>query len=313
MLNAVTWFTLNLVLTRDAFALGLMVAVLGSGAGCKRILREVAKKAKEESVRSEESAAPTLSAPPAVTWKDDEVSFVGLNTKGRFFIRGTSYDIAFSDLPEGATVSANGKVEPASSSGYVSTRVDLEERIVNLPTKDAFDPKFKLDPNVVIEVVFSPTAKVTLNAPARVVAFGLSDMYKKAADTPLTFLGEEPPKEHTIANVILTPEAIGPAKTLKDIDWVALGENQPPRKGKTCTGYTSSSKGKEKGPEKSYPLELIDRKVSVYEVATSKRVESKLFPADERCPMLAFSGAAKSYPSSAVEKSWLRELRTKKR
>jgi hypothetical protein len=276
---------------------------LCAGSGCKKALREAARKAAE----ADRSGGSALASAPTLTWKDSEVSFSGLKAKGRFAIRGTAYEISFSDLPADAKLTVGGKNVPMSSSGYVSTKIDLSQQLGDIAAKDAFDSHFRLDPQTKIALEFSPTAKVAFDAPAESTSYGLGELYKKVPDVPVAFAASAP-SAHSIVNLVLTPEVSGPAKTLKDIDWVATSENLPPRKGRVCTGYTKS--GTEKGPERSYVLLMVDQKVSVYEVATSKLVEAKEFKAPDTCPMMTFGGEAKSYAVSAEQHAWLRALRT---
>lgn len=287
----------------------IIVSGLSVGAGCKRVLREALKKGQESSSTSSSTTDTAPTTAPVAEWKDSQVSFKGTKAKGSVLMRGTSYDVSFSDLPANAKVTVGGKSASANSSGYVAQKVDVTERLAALAPKDAFDSSYAFDPQTKAEVEFSPTAKVMLDLPARPAAFGLSDLFKKAADTPVPFVTSQPAGSHTVVLTSIPAEVLGPAKTLKEVDWVAVSENLPPRKGKTCSGYK-----KDKGDTRtsSYQLEMVDQRLSVYEVATSKLVEAKDFKASETCPMMTFNGAAKSYPPAADPKRWLRELRAKK-
>ena len=101
--------------------------------------------------------------------------------------------------------------------------------------------------------------------------------------------------------------------TLEEVDWVAVADKQPARTGKLCDGYKKIGDRSKDGTERAYQLQIIDEKVTVYDVKTSTAVDTKEFKAKNTCPSMVFSGAASSYVSSDDEKAWLRELRTKRK
>ncbi len=259
---------------------------------------------------SEHRDTPTTpSVAPKVAVKDQEVTFSGVSTKGRVSLKDASYNLWLSDVPENAKVLLAGKTFTPGSGGIVDAKIDLSDKIATISPKEAFDTSFKFDPKFKIEVEFGPNAKVSFDAPPVPLWIGLADYYKDAADSPVALAKPSPGAEHTVVSLLSTvPEALGPAKTLKDIDWVAVGENLAPRSGKTCSGYKKT--GDDKGPEKSFIVELVDRKVTVFDAATSKVIDSKEFKANNECPMMAFGGNARAYASSDEQKSWLRTLRS---
>ncbi len=255
-------------------------------------------------------SASTLTSPPASTWKGGSVTFSGIATRGNVYLHDLGLDIHFSDLPDGATFAVNGTTV-APNAGAVTTKIDLRDRIGDLAPKDAFDATYKLDPQVKIEIGFNPNVKVMIDVPPQNVSFSLEKSFDGAIDTPLKFANATPPSEHSIlATMEIAGEVLGPAAKVRDVDWAAHVDKLPPRKGKTCDGYKKASE--KDGPGKSYPLQMIDHKVTVYEVTTSKPIASMEFKAAEECPMFASGETANNYPSSDDEKMWLRQVRTRR-
>jgi len=253
-------------------------------------------------------AASALTSPPASTWNGGIVKFSGIATRGNVYLHDLALDIRFSDLPDGATFVVNGKTV-VPNAGVVTTRIDLGDRIGDLAVKDAFDATYNFDPQVKIEIGFNPNVKVALDVPPQNASVDLQKLFDGAIDSPLKFANATPPSEHSILAITnVDHEVLGPAARVRDLDWAAHIDKLPPRQGKTCGGYQKANE--KDGPGKAYPLQMIDHKVTVYEVATRKPIASREFKADEDCPMFAIGETVDSYPSSQDEKVWLREVRT---
>jgi hypothetical protein len=288
----------------------LVGLLLVSTTSCKKVLKPLRRLDPE----TKAAQAQALATAPTPVWKEHEVTFAELpKARGSFGIQGTGYNVSFASLPAGTKITLNGQTSIADSGGYAVMKVPLDERIAKLSPKDAFDFRFKLDPQAKIDLEFSPTAKLTLDLPSQSVSYALSELYKKAADTPVALGEDKPVANHSVLLVSsLTPESLGPAKTVAEIDWVALSTKQAPRPGKVCTGYKKiGDKGAKDPSEKAYALQMIDEKVTVYEVKTSKAVDSKDFKAKDQCPSMTFGDKATSYVASDEVKAWLRELRAK--
>lgn len=286
---------------RTVLLLSLAAALASGQLGCKKKLFDR---------RTGSQAAPT--APPTPVWKDHEVSFREIDAKGNFHVGSTKLDVSFRSLPAGTTIATGNDRRTADASGNASLQVDLGATIAKLPPRDAFDYKFRLDPRAKVELDFGGGVKLTLDAPATSVSYGLTEMFKKAVDAPINLPPPETaPAEHTV--VLLgagSADAIGPATTVDAIDWAATVTNLPERSGKTCSGYSKSGT---KDGDKSFVLKMVDQRVDVFDVRTSRPVSSREFKAREDCPMMAFGNAAKTYASTDEQKAWLRELRTGKR
>jgi hypothetical protein len=244
-------------------------------------------------------------------WKDGTLEFKELpNAHGRFSIeKSLAYDAQFDGLPEGTTLSVDGvKVGTGST---ISWRSSMTDGIAALSPTDALDHKFKIDPKKSATLTFSTGATVTFPLPAQGPWYALGEALKGAVDRPVSFGSKDSGKvlAHSVAMLVSSTEVLGPAKTMAEVDWVAIEGAATERAGKTCSGYTKS--GSKGGPEKKFDLKLVDKTVSVIERTTSRVVAKREFRARNECPMMAFGGEAKSYPRTDEIKEWLRDLRSK--
>lgn len=291
-----------------ALVLVLVIPFAASTIGCKAIARALLHKAEE---KADSDDTTTLTKAPEPEWDKYNVKLRGTKAEGMFLLREAKLKISFHDLPDGTVLSAGGQKATASH-GSANVSVDVSDKLAKLSPKDAFDSGYHFDPNVRATLDFGKGITLDLDAPSESISYSLGEMYKQVADAPISIASKSPPKSHTILFLgSLTPEPMGAAATLADIDLVAVETNMPERKGKTCSGYRKSKGGKSKGPEKDLTLHLIDQKITIYEAATSKEVASKVFQAQDRCPMMAFSGKANSYASTSEQKDWIREQRKK--
>lgn len=283
----------------------LVMCLCASVAGCCK---------SKGSGSSDNPAAPTVTFDKAPTpkWSDHSVEFEGLDrARGSFLVSDLSYSVSFHSFPAGTRFVINNKEEPVSAGGSYTTKVDISEQIGALAPKDATDYRYKLDPKLPITIKFPGTAELALQAPAQTVWFSLERVLKKVADTPVRFGNEQgaAPKEHSILLLGASHEVLGPATTMREVDWIAVREPLTPRKGKMCDGYSDVGKDK-KGAKRSLPMEMADEEVAIYERTTSKLVSKKVFKASERCPMFASGDTAKTYPDLTEIKRWLRQART---
>jgi hypothetical protein len=256
---------------------------------------------------------PPLQVAPTPTWKESVLTFAELpKARGSFSIDKLEGQVTFSGLPEETRVMLGDQTHIAGPGGIVLFKFDLSAAIAKLSPRDAFDYQFKFDPKTTIDLVFSPTAKLSVALPPQSISYALAGLFKGARDVPVA-LGDGPPRgQHSVLLMgTLTPEALGPAKTIGQIDWIAVGEKQPARLGKVCDGYKRV--GDKASDAKTYRLQMVDEKVTVYDVRTSAPVDTREFKAKEQCPMMAFNGAVASYVPADDQKAWLRDLRAKRR
>jgi hypothetical protein len=292
----------------------LIAALLLATTGCKKLLKKSSKGSSSgASGPSQPSVASGRTTPPTPTWKESEVTFLELpSARGSVRLKGTDLAIQFSGLPKETKLTVDGQTSTADASGFIATKLDISSRLAKLAPKDAFDFRFKLAPETKIDLDFGPTAKLTLDVPSISVSFALTDLYKAAPDAPITLGDEKPPAQHTVLLMASSVEPLGPAKSLGEVDWVAVQTKLPAREGKSCGGYKKTTDGGSQS-ERAYTLQMIDEKLTVYEVKTGVQVATKDFKAKNECPMLVFNGIASSYASNEEKKVWLRELRTSKK
>lgn len=125
---------------------------------------------------------------------------------------------------------------------------------------------------------------------------------RKLADKPLLFPGEKAddsaPSAHSILylwgksaySVVLRQEqmlsaarVVGPAKVVREADWVALQESAFSDAGKACGGYQVAN-GPDKGQKKELPLWVEKSTVVVRERRTAKEIARHDFEAPVKCP-----------------------------
>jgi hypothetical protein len=284
-----------------AAAFALVAAVSLNASVCKR--------KSDESSQDAPPPAPTLM--PSVTWTEHEGKIGETGAKIRSNVFDLDWTISFDKLPKGSRVHVGDKEALADESGSATVKIPMAETIGALSPKDAFDHTFKVDPKLTIEISFPNAIKVATSVPPTAVNFGVAKAFETLKDKPVLFGAEPPgnPEKHTVVMAThVTPEALGPAATMRDVDWVALTDPQPERRGKMCTGY----KDKSGAPTVSLQMEMVDWIVTIYERKTAKAIEKKKFAASETCPMLAMFGKANTYPNDADIKKWLRERRDAK-
>ncbi len=92
---------------------------------------------------------------------------------------------------------------------------------------------------------------------------------------------------------------------MHDVDWVAVPEARPPRKGGKCTIKAPP------GPPTVAELRLIDHEVIIVERKTARVIERRTFAAVTDCPSFVSGAAAETSPDETEIKRWLRDERAK--
>lgn len=291
-------------MNRASTALLVALVALSGAAGCKK-------------PRASSRTTATVTSPPTLVWKDMSIEMKELpGARGDVFLAKTlAYQVSFSGLPEGTTLAVGGgEVRSAGVGGMVESSVDLADAVAALPPAQALDYTFHVDPKATATLTFPGGVMSSFAMPPTSVSFSITDGLKACSDTPMTFGKKDAaqPSEHTIVYLGTSAEVLGPAKTMADVDWVALEQPSGTRNGKKCSGYKKTGAAKADSDEKTYVLSMVDRKVTVYERRTSKAIASREFKAKEVCPMMSFGDEAKSYPDSEEIKAWLRTVRGQK-
>ena len=295
-------------MTRGQTIVALGIACVLATAGCDRLAKLKRGTASEADAGA--SSTP-LSAPPTPQIRELDITFRETKARVSLFLHGTSYDISFFDFPPSAKVSVGNNALTTDTTGFITAKVDLSDAIARLAPQDAFNPAFKLDPKTKLALSFGPQANLLLDAPPITTSRALIELFQKASVTPFSVGAPPKPGAHTVILIgPVTPDVLGVAKTVADIDWVALIEKQPARSGKTCSGYRRS--GDPQGVASSLGLKLLVEKLSVFEVRTGKPVADKVFTAPNDCPQGGI-GELKSYVSVDEQKRWLKQLTATRR
>ena len=304
----------------------LSFAVLTSAAGCKKDAPPSEGDSSDKSgassdSKSKKSDKPAAKTPDGVTleWSKptgsvSKLTFTKLEAKGELScFGGTGCAVRLEKLPEGTKVKLGAKEEVAKASA-LRVEFELGDALGKATPKDALSYDRTVDPGLSLEVTFPDGAKVSGALPGVTAKYMLEqDLEKKLANgTPVLF-GKEPdaaPAAHTILflGALMEDEKVmGPAKTMAEIDLVAVHTALPKKSGdKKCTGYKATN---EQGPGREADLMLVDWDVSLIERKTAKVIEKKTFEAEKRCPMFAQGNETTSYPDRREIQTWLRSKR----
>jgi hypothetical protein len=282
--------------------------------GCKKLRSDDLFKPSSSKGVSAAEKKPIEPTPPGakIEWHELDFTITGTSIKGSVLASGVKYRFSISGLPEGTQVKVGDKEESATA--YYTHDLDFGAAIGQTPPADALDYQKKIDPKASVQITFPDKVKISSALPPVAVKFGLEEALKNLKNgTPVLF-GNEPdtnPAAHTIlwpyANTIDDEGLFGPAKTMRDVDWIASEEELPLRTGgKKCSGYKASD---EAGPGKTLDLSLQDWNVHIIERKTGKVIDTKKFEADGTCPLSAFGDVATSTPGWDAVKAWIRTIR----
>jgi hypothetical protein len=321
-------------------SLGLCLLVglgggLGAGlVGCKKRSEEAFRKALADELSkgsgdtkgSSKPKGPVPKTPAGVkiTWKEGspgsspKMSIEGMKSEGELLCSKVDCSLSLHDLPEGTKVKVGDAEETASSVGSAMVTVELGEAIGAAKPIDALTYDKKIDPKAKVVVTFPDDVKIESQVPPVAVKFGLESFLEESLKngTPVLFGKESDaaPAVHTTMNLVGgaeldSGEIMGPAKTMHEVDRVALEESSgaPRDAKKKCGGYTKL--GDNGGPAIEVSLMLQDWNVKLVERKTGKVIEEKKFEAPATCPYTAQGDTATSYPDSEAVKSWLRSKR----
>jgi hypothetical protein len=245
-------------------------------------------------------------------WSDRELHVAELPTaRVRFDADDLSYEIRFKDFPPGTIFVVGGRA--ISTAGDHTERIDAAEVISRMSPVSALDDKAPLDPHTDFELRVPGYDPLKAAAPPCRVSREISSLMANAVDHSVLFPREaatDPPI--AIHSILFIPNSsigdtvFGPAATMRDVDWVAVAEPRPGRKGGTCPIPAEGG-----GPPKIAKLALIDEEVVIVERKTSRVINRKTFPAVTECSTFASDGTTENSPDPAAIKRWLRDERTK--
>ena len=247
--------------------------------------------------------------PLVIEWAESYKLVVqGSKAEAAFFMTRDSdkpplrLEASFSQFPKGTKVKVGSEQQTLGDSGYWSTLLDVKPAIVKLTLEDLKAP-VELGQDVSIEAPGSPVA--TTKLPKQNVKDGLRAALAKARDGGMTFGASDvaagKPRGVAVLSAYSDLDFVGAAKTLEEVDWVALAEDaKQPRAVKTCEFKQGASQ-----------VKLIDANVLVVERRTGKKITEKVLPASDECPRFAFvdkkENSAKNTVGSKEVTTWVRE------
>ncbi|MFO0675860.1 MAG: hypothetical protein U0169_04960 [Polyangiaceae bacterium] len=251
---------------------------------------------------------------PTPVWADTKLSFREIDATGSLFASDLQCTLSLEKLPPGTRVRLGTEEGTASPTGFVAIKHSLADKLADVSATEALDYRTRMPVGVPAVLTFANGVGASIPLPNVALSYGIKSALTAARNRPVTFgkSDEAAPAatEHSIAWLGTSEEVLGPAKTLRQVDWVATQENAPARTGKMCPGYKIT--GKSGTETKDLQQQLQDWEVVVFDRKTTNVVAKKVFEASKDCPMMAFQGVAKSYPNTAEVKGWLRELRSSK-
>jgi hypothetical protein len=241
-----------------------------------------------------------------------KITLTGMDAKGEVSCFGTTgCGVRLEKLPEGTKAKLGAAEATAEGKSQLKLEFDMGEQIGKASVEDALRYDKTVDPQLTLELTFPDGVKVSAALPGLTTKYFIEQTMEKDLinGKPVLFGKEaaDPPKAHSILflDALLDRDAvIGPAKTMSEIDLVAVKEPQEKRSGnKKCTGYKATG---DKGPGTDADLMLVDWDVKIIERKTGKVVDSKKFEGEKRCPFVASNGEATSYPDRRAIQTWLR-------
>ncbi len=232
----------------------------------------------------------------------DEVSYRSPLSVG---VEKTDFVVRWMPNSDSAKLRVGGK--EFSGASLAEAHVPLGEGIGKLGAASAFDPLFTHDFGLEVEVTIDG-GSVRGKVPRLAVAHGLRGALEILQSGTGVDLGVPSGAGYgVIAYGPATMHLYGSPKTLGDVTRAAFETQLPARPStKACGSYTAA--GKTDGKTTSLLLAPIDSQVVVYEVKTGKRLEAKVFPAQDECPSLtvAVKGTyAESYPDAHAIEAWV--------
>jgi hypothetical protein len=252
---------------------GLVLAQLYVG-GCDRL-----------SPPDKTSPAPGASGPVTVTWVDP----------GKLRVEGTQGEATFlltkdadkpplrlvfslSDFPVGTKVKVGSEAGLVGASGSFSSLCDVTSVFVDQTLDDV---RGKVDLKVPITIEITGSALVTTELPKQTVKDGVRAALLRARDGGFTLgptdKAQGKPRGAALLSGSSDVEFIGTAKTLLEVDWVAVGEEpERPRASKSCNF--------KEGP---ITVELFDAKTTIVERRSGRKVAEKVILARNECPKFA--------------------------
>jgi hypothetical protein len=206
--------------------------------------------------------------------------------------------LAWFDFPASSTVGFGEHRVQTSSSGtgeitatlpdQASLRIDAGKvRVSKLP----------------LEITLHGHQPATTQLPPLWIDGVLTEMYRRVADGPIRFPGEQADPHVDTAVMVgvgFSSEYHGKGKTLGELDWVVFAIDEPTGKVRKCSGYL--------GKHSTIEVTYFEKRVVVHDRRTGEVVAKATIAPASGCPasVLERDGKASEAPPFEAPKKWVR-------
>jgi hypothetical protein len=229
--------------------------------------------------------APAPGTPLTLSWEQPYKLATGTKAEGTFFATKDAnkpplkLEASFHDFAKGTKIKVGSDEGTFGDSSYWSTLIDLKPTILKQTLDDLKGP---IDVDVEISITPPGAPAQTTKLQKQDVKESLRFALLKARDGGVTFAADDAaaagkPRGAAVIAGYSDLDFVGSAKTVKELDWVVIAEDQKaPRGTKSC-----------KFKEGSSTLKIIDADAIAYDRRTGQKVGQTVLKASDECPMFA--------------------------
>jgi hypothetical protein len=221
-------------------------------------------------------------------------------------LKGATLTLDFDSVPAGTTITIRGK--DYTPVGKLHLDLEMGDAIGVMTVKDVLSPgSTNLKPGIPI-ALSTPTGSYKTEIPEQKY---ISVTLRSGLGKPMK-LGTEPAPSSP-PNVMwlgLESEALGNAKLMRDVDWIASESGVIT----SVPGPMCKYQDPQTGAISSAPLKMLAPEIAIYDRRTGRIVDKKNFYGLASCPSEKSKkdDSVASTPSEDTIKRWLNERRTKK-
>lgn len=262
-----------------------------SGVGCKGL--------PGRSDGSSNSGAPPTGAPLSLTWEQAyKLDVAGSKASATFFATKETdkpplkLNATFMNFAKGTKVTIGTEIGTVGDGGFFATLVDIKPAVLKQSLDDLKGP-VDLALTVTLEAPGSPA--VTTPLPKQDVRESLRFAFLKARDGGLSFgegdVAAAKPRAVAVVSGYSDLEFIGAGKSVKEVDWVVIAEDQPsPRLSKPCAFKEGSS-----------TLKIFDANAVALDRRTGAKIAEQVIKASDECPMFVMVNKDDNSAKASVE------------
>jgi hypothetical protein len=226
--------------------------------------------------------APAVGAPLALTWEQPyKLAATGSSANATFFATKEAdkpplkLQATFMSFPKGTKVTVGTETGSVGDGGFFNTLVEIKPVVLKQSLDDLKGP---IDLGLTVTIEAPGAAAVTTPLPKQDVKDSLRSALLKARDG-LSFgdgdVAAAKPRSVAVISGFSDLEFIGSGKNLKEVDWVAIAEDQPtPRLTKTCQF--------KEGPSS---LKVFDANAVILDRRSGSKIAEQVLKASDECPM----------------------------